>query len=205
MPQTIQSITQVRRGPLVEIQLGGGERLRVHQRRVAALGLRPGCGIEHAALVDLRRLAEVDRCEQRALRLLAVRGRSAAELDRRLRTWGLTGEEAEGIVQRLERLGLVDDAALAIETSAMLRRRGHGYRRAVAHLDRLGVPDDVREQAVQDHAESDLQRARTVVQARFGPPPYDIAVQRRAAAMLARRGFDEDTVMEAVGVEQSPA
>jgi len=41
--------------------------------------------------------------------------------------------------------------------------------------------------------------ARRVAEQRFGPPPYDAEVKRRAAGLLARRGFDEETVMEAVG------
>jgi regulatory protein len=205
VPQVIRSITQVRQGPLVELQLDGGERLRVHQRRVAALLLRAGGELPAGARHQLTRLADVDRCEQRALRLIALRGRSTAELDRRLRGWGLSGEEAGEIVERLERLGLVDDAALAVETSAVLRRRGHGHRRAAAELERLAVSDGLRRQTVREHADTDLERARTVVEARFGPPPYDLAVQRRAAGLLARRGFDEDTVMAAVGAEPPSA
>ena len=109
----VRSISLVRQGPLVELQLDQGERIRIHQRRVAAQGLRVGSGLTEAQLAALGRDAEVDRCEQRALRLLTVRARSAAELGDRLRGWGLDRAEAGSVVDRLERLGLVDDVALA--------------------------------------------------------------------------------------------
>jgi hypothetical protein len=32
------------------------------------------------------------------------------------------------------------------------------------------------------------------VERRFGPGPYDTATRRRAASLLARRGFDEDVI-----------
>ncbi len=195
----VRSISLVRQGPLVELQLDQGERIRIHQRRVAAQGLRVGSGLTEAQLAALGRDAEVDRCEQRALRLLTVRARSAAELGDRLRGWGLDRAEAGSVVDRLERLGLVDDVALAQRTAARLDDRGHGHLRVARDLDRLSVAAGLREPAVHDHAVSDLERARRVAEQRFGPPPYDAEVKRRAAGLLARRGFDEETVMEAVG------
>ena len=83
----LDSLSPVRGGPLVELRLEGGDRLRVHQRR--ATGLAAGGLLNPVQLDELRRAVHVDRCEQRALRLLAVRARSAAELHRRLTVWGL--------------------------------------------------------------------------------------------------------------------
>ena len=42
--------------------------------------------------------------------------------------------------------------------------------------------------------------ARDFVTRRFGPPPYDEPTLRRALGMLARRGFDEDTVGSVLGL-----
>ena len=52
----------------------------------------------------------------------------------------------------------------------------------------------------QVHAQGDAEAAREMVGSRFGPPPYDEATIRRAAGLLARRGFDEDTVGAVLGV-----
>src|SRR5438552_2378966 len=136
---TVVALTQVRNGPLVDVVLVGGESVRVHQRRIAASALRPGSQVAPESLVALRRAAVVDRCEQRALRLLGVRARSSEELNGRFASWGLTEDEAGDVVGRLERLGLVDDAALAQAIRADHLRRGFGRLRTQAELQRRGV------------------------------------------------------------------
>ena len=192
----VRSISLVRQGPLVELQLDQGERIRIHQRRVAAQGLRVGSGLTEAQLAALGRDAEVDRCEQRALRLLTVRARSAAELGDRLRGWGLDRAEAGSVVDRLERLGLVDDVALAQRTAARPERPG-----GTATCEWPAISTVCRWRRGFARPASTTTRsptssgARRVAEQRFGPPPYDAEVKRRAAGLLARRGFDEETVM----------
>jgi SOS response regulatory protein OraA/RecX len=63
-------------------------------------------------------------------------------------------------------------------------------------LERLGVDTDVAAPALADHATSDPDGARALLARRFGEPPYDRATTRRAAGMLARRGFDQQAVSE---------
>ena len=81
----IAAMTAGRSGPMVEVAMADGERLRVHQRR--AVGLAAGDHLDAAALEQVRRWAAADRCERRALRLLALRGRSRSELAIRFRRW----------------------------------------------------------------------------------------------------------------------
>ena len=52
-------------------------------------------------------------CHERALGLLAVRARSRRELERRLLQAGFEAEEVADVLERLERVGLVDDEAFA--------------------------------------------------------------------------------------------
>src|SRR4051794_17559110 len=186
---------------MVDVRLRSGQQLRLHQRRVAAASLRPGLPLDRPELDRLQRCAEVDRCEQRALRLIGVRARSRSELERRFAQWGLTEAEADEIAGRLQRLGLLDDRALAAATGERLRRAGQGSRRVDYDLGRLGVADRLRMAEVDEHRDGELDRARAALAGRFGDPPYAPAVQRRAFGFLARRGFDEEIVMEAIGAE----
>ena len=53
-------------------------------------------------------------CHERALGLLAVRPRSRRELERRLLQAGFEPEEVQDTLGRLERVGLIDDAAQVV-------------------------------------------------------------------------------------------
>jgi regulatory protein len=186
-------------GQLVSIGLRSGERLLLSTRRLAALRLAAGDELDDRRLAELRAAAEEERTEQRLLRLVATRARSRAEVRQHLEAWGVEAGPAEVLVARLEAAGLLDDQAVAAEVSGSLRRRGHGSLRAAHDLDRLGVEQAAASQAVGDHAAGDGERARALIADRFGPPPYDVAVARRAAAFLSRRGFGEEDVVSAVG------
>jgi regulatory protein len=192
-------MTAGRSGPMVEVAMADGERLRVHQRR--AITFATGDDLDAAALAQVRRWAVADRCERRALRLLAIRGRSRSELAIRFRRWGLSDGERDELLERLAALGLLDDAVLATQVSGTLRRRGHGHLRARADLDRLGVGEAVARTAEDDHAATDRERAEELIAHRFGPAPLDGPDRRRAAAFLGRRGFDAETVAAVLRME----
>jgi regulatory protein len=186
-------------GQLVSVGLRSGERLLLSTRRLAALGLAAGDDLDDRRLAELRAAAEDERIEQRVLRLIAIRPRSRAEVARQLDAWGVAPERARSLIARLRSGGLVDDGVVAADVSAGLRRRGHGSLRTAHELDRLGIAPETSAPVVGGHASGDAAHARDLAARRFGPPPYDSAVARRAASFLARRGFAEDAVAEAVG------
>ena len=170
--------------------LDDGERIRLAGRHLIG-----GPELSAEQVERLRRDAFEDRCEQRLVRLLATRARSRAELDRRMAGWGLTEDERGRQLERLERAGLVDDEAVAGAVSEALRRRGHGHLRASADLARIGVAEPVAARAAAGHEEGDHAAARAVVERRLGAGRLSGPDLRRAAGMLARRGFDEETVV----------
>jgi regulatory protein len=108
--------------------------------------------------------------------------------------WQIAADERRELLDRLAAAGLLDDRAFADQISSSLRRRGHGSARAAHDLDRLGVDDATASAALADHAQADGEIAATILERRFGPPPYDTATRHRAARLLARRGFDEDVI-----------
>jgi SOS response regulatory protein OraA/RecX len=75
----------------------------------------------------------------------------------------------------------------------------------VAQLAALQVDDPAGQRAHRRLAEnSELDRAQELVEQRFGPPPHDPATLRRAFALLARRGYEDDVARSALGVEEMP-
>jgi SOS response regulatory protein OraA/RecX len=120
---------------------------------------------------------------------------------RQLARWRVPEPNAQLLLAQLERAGLLDDSRLAGELSESLQRRGHGSLRAAHDLERLGVEHDAAAPAVADHATSDPGLAQRLLARRFGPPPYDHATTRRAAGLLARRGFDQQAVSQVLDLD----
>ncbi|HEY2788693.1 MAG TPA: hypothetical protein VGI72_04510, partial [Gaiellales bacterium] len=99
--------------PVVEVVLGAGERVVVHDRRLSEHGLAVGAELDAEGQAALERAGAADAAERRALRLIARRARSRAELARRLGEWGLPAEDATEVLDRLAAMGVIDDRALA--------------------------------------------------------------------------------------------
>lgn len=191
------------RAQLIEIRLESGEAIRLHDRRLGCPWLASGQPVDAGRLGELHRWAAADAAERRALRLVARRGRSRAELESRLQEWGVDPESAAEVVERLEAAGGVDDAALASSLADHRRQTGHGRLRVHADLTRLGVDRGALAAAVDagGDTEQELARCRAELHRRFGGRPRDRRELARAAAHLARRGFDADTVADALGLE----
>jgi regulatory protein len=199
---TVIGLRRPRAGePTVEVMLGSGERLRVHDRRVVEHGLHAGAALDPECEENLRAAAAADAAERRAVRLIGRRPRSRAELARRLGEWGLSEAQAEGVLGRLATLGLVDDDALAGAVVSARRADGYGRLRVRHDLDRLGIGRETTSAHATTTTQAELDRARSALASRRAPDASDPAGVRRAAAFLARRGFDADTVSAALGLD----
>jgi regulatory protein len=164
-----------------------GRRGTVGTRRV-----QPGGG----APLDGERAASADAAHAAALRLLTARARSRAELEWRLLERGFTAPAVAETLDRLERVGLVDDRALAEAVAGGRADRGLDAPAIAAELRDRGVDPALAEAAAQSAVPADARadRCRQVAEARLvqleGLPP---ATQlRRLAAYLARRGYPAD-------------
>lgn len=180
--------------PVVEVVLGAGERVVVHDRRLSEHGLAVGAELDAEGQAALERAGAADAAERRALRLIARRARSRAELARRLGEWGLPAEDATEVLDRLAAMGVIDDRALASAVVSSRRASAHGRLRIASDLDRLQVDPAAVSAAAATSAEAEVERARLALGARHSPDAGDPAAVRRAATFLARRGFDRETV-----------
>jgi regulatory protein len=136
------------------------------------------------------------------LRMLTMQPRTRKELANGLRRRGIPDEIAEGVLNRFSDVGLVDDAAFA-KAWVTSRHRGRGLaRKALAHeLHRRGVDRDSVTAAVEQIDGADeLAAARDLVRRRL-PAMQNVAPQartRRLLGMLARRGYNAGTAMQAI-------
>jgi regulatory protein len=196
----VTGIRRVGSGWAIEVSLDSGERLRLDERRLLDQELAPGIDLERACLFRLREWQRIDGAERRLLRLLARRPRSRSELAQACTRFGLGGEDSNALLDRLAGAGLIDDAALARRLADQRQASGHGRLRIAHELRRLGI-DPASAGAGEDDG-GELARARAELQRRFGDPSsLDRRARMRAAGHLSRRGFDADTVAEALGLD----
>jgi regulatory protein len=135
---------------------------------------------------------------QRALGLLVRREHSRKELARKLAARGVEAGEAAAAVERLAGEGWQDDTRFA---AALVRGRagaGYGPIYIRAELGTHGLGAEAIAAALDGYEGDWIDTARDLVRRRFGPAgPLDLAQRRKAADLLARRGFEGDSIRAA--------
>jgi regulatory protein len=123
-----------------------------------------------------------------AAKALRHRDRSRSQIDERLARAGVEDDVRADALDRLERIGYLDDARFAAQRTESLADRGYGDAAIEAFLAADGVSPEVAHGAV-GALRPEAERAAEIV-ASLGASP-------RTAARLARKGFGEDAVAAA--------
>jgi regulatory protein len=158
---------------------------------------------------DAEPIVDPEACREAALKLLERQRRTRADLVRRLRDKGHAPTTITTVLDRLAGVGLVDDAEYARAWLAgRWGRRAAGWRRLEQELRGRGVGAE------------DIARGRAALEEQTGPTDEVHGARRvldqvarryrgldprtrrqRLTALLLRRGFDLDTVREALREE----
>ncbi len=129
----------------------------------------------------------------RALRCLAQREHSRAELARKLDGLG-SADEVDAELDRLADLGLLSDARFA-EAYVRAKAARFGASRLKSELTRRGVAAELIGSALDEACgETEPERARTVLRRKFDTPPADAREWARQARFLQGRGFSTDII-----------
>lgn len=193
----------------VNVHVDGAFRLGLSAELVLGEPLRVGDEVSDARLAELEAKDQSWKARDAALSLLSYRARTSVELKRRLKRKGFDEEVSTATVERLDRLGVVDDAAFAESfVRDRVRLKPHGVRRLGQELRAKGVDEDTARAAIagvmerEGATELDLARAAA---ARWKPRATEEPARARARlqAFLARRGFGGDAV-RAVVAEKLP-
>lgn len=129
-----------------------------------------------------------------ALRMLARRARSGAEVAGALAERGAAKTVVAGVLGRLRALGYIDDRKFAAECAERWKDRGFGSLRIQDQLRRLRVEETVAA-SVMPGALEERELARRALARHFGAS--DLADRRgvaRAARFLAARGFPAEVI-----------
>ncbi len=154
---------------------------------------------------------DVDGAREAALQLLERTRRTASDLRTRLERRGFERAVIDEVLERLRSVGLVDDAEYARAFLAgRLGRRPAGWRRLEMELRRRGVsPEDAalgreRLEAQQGVPDEVGAARRALEQAVRRYDRLDPRTRRqRLYALLARRGFDSDTIEQALRAHET--
>ena len=193
MAEPSPTLTAVRRARAgrVELEVDGRRWRVVPDEVVLRCGLAAGVELDRPLLRTLRR--ELQRAEALGLaaRTVARRDVSSTRLRQRLLARGVRQDAAEGALGTLTNAGVVDDARAAESRARSLADRGWGNAAVAARLADEGFRGaDV--QAAVAALRPERERAEALV--------ARTADARRAWAILARRGFGEETVDDVVGL-----
>ncbi|GGF35779.1 hypothetical protein GCM10010922_08660 [Microbacterium sorbitolivorans] len=138
------------------------------------------------------------RAEQRLVRALGSRGLSEREARDRLRRDGVESEIAEDIIDRLLRVGAIDDDILAEQlVYQATNRKGQGRKAVAQSLVKRGLSRDAIDRAIESLPDDDEERALEFARSKSGPLSrldHDTAL-RRLVGQLSRRGFGGSMAM----------
>ncbi len=159
------------------------------------LPLREGVELEEDAVLRLEAAHRFVAVYDRALGMLARARRTRRELQQRLRRAEPDEAMVARAVEKLETLGLIDDAAVARAEAASRFRRGEGAGRIRQSLMRKGVASSAIDAAIHEVAEEEVVDERALCLAagekrvrvlRSLEPDVQ---RRRLLGFLMRRGF----------------
>jgi len=138
--------------------------------------------------------------------MLARREYGRAELGTRLVAKGASRDEADGVLDELERLGYLSDARFA--NAVVAQKAGQYGRRAIVHAlrERRVEPSAAHDALRALEGTDELAEATALWQRRFGTPPRDEREKARQLRFLLARGYGTSValkVLRAAGVRAS--
>lgn len=146
--------------------------------------------------------AQQHRAEKISMHALTRRGQSRWELERALLGRDISNEIVEAELERLERVGLIDDAALAENlVRTQHERKGLGRSALTAELRRRHVDQQYIDGALEQVGDDDEQSRATQLAVRRAPQLHSLdteTAKRRLTGFLMRKGYAGSVVRVAV-------
>ena len=174
----------------VVIRLSGGRFFAIPQ--AAAETLVVGQELSDEDVEHLDGIAQYVRGRDKAMRMLALRGRSKREVDDALRALEIRDTIRTGIVRELEESGLINDERFAREFVAVKKDvRRLGPHRLRQDLGRKGIARASVDAALSTFsAEEQETMARALVERQLGTSAPSEKTVRRLVGLLRRKGYD---------------
>ncbi len=176
---------------------------------LVTFGIREGAAVNTDTLKEAVSRDNAQYAFDSAVKLIAHKMRTRAELKDRLMERGIDEAAVEDAMDKLASYGYVDDAAFAGEYVRSAMQTGRWGRKAVEYrLKDKGIESNVIDEALKEYTEEDEKRiARKQLQAAAGRLKGVEArkARQKEYAALARHGFDYGVISELLEAEASGA
>jgi len=178
---------------------------------ISELGLGVDQPWDDRVAAKVRDAADYDRAYRAATTRLNRRQLSTYQLSQKLSQLGFASPVLDRVIARLTDAGFLNDHALgqAIIQSIMSRKPA-GPRFVRAKLRQRGLPADLVDRLIQEttvDTQTAVDQATALARQRLKTLPADLdpmARRRRLWGLLARRGFDGDTIEQALSQLPQP-
>ena len=198
----ITDIARGRKRGRVWVLVDGEPVLDLTKTAAEHFGLIVGRSLSPAMQDEIRQQASLQEARVAAVRMLGQRALTQVELQRRLTRRGFAEQSVNATVKWLAELGYLNDEQYAERRWETLRQRHMGTQGIVHTLLHEGVPGEVADEmrARRDDSSEDAALARELAEKRNADLQRVPWPQRRQRlyAFLARRGFDGETIREAL-------
>lgn len=184
-----------------DIEIDGMPTATLSIDAIERFGLGIGAVIDDRTAVAIQRELAILQTYDRALNMLAARGRASAELRRLLVRKGEPADAVDIAIERLVSVGFLDDAAFARQFARSKGVSGGlSRRRLQQELGRRGVSRETGSEAIETvfteegiDEEAAIERvARKKLRSLSSLD--DATKRRRLYSFLARRGYDSDDI-----------
>ena len=177
--------------------LDDGSILRVGEGEVIDFALYAGRELTAEEAEALTRAARSSGLKEKTLNLLTVKPQSRKELERKLEQWEASEQETAAICDRMEELGLINDASYAAQVVRHYSAKGWGEHKLRDELYRRGVPRELWQQALEQAEDSTDAIDAFIAKKLTGKQP-DRALLKKVSDALVRRGFGWEEVRDAL-------
>ena len=140
---------------------------------------------------------EPGELRERAMRLLARREHSRAELVRKLGQAGFDACDIQSLLDEFEEKKWLSDRRFAESYVADHRSRA-GTVKLAFDLRQRGVADNILETVLSENRDSEFERAQAVWQKKFGSAPADMTEKARQMRFLQSRGFGTEVIRRVI-------
>jgi regulatory protein len=185
---------QVKRADRYSLYVEGKYAFSLSESVLLDSKLAGGQEIDEAQLADYKKLSQDDKAYGNALRYSAMRPHSTWEMQQYFRRKAIEEPVAERIIERLTRIGLVDDLAFArswVASRHLLKDVSN--RRLLMELRQKQVPSTIIEQVLSEDEVDERQSLRELIikkrsQLKYRDDPTKLM------QYLARQGFGYDDI-----------
>jgi regulatory protein len=143
-------------------------------------------------------MARQPTLRERAIRLLAGREHTRAELARKLAGHAGPEDDLSALLDELEQRGQLSESRYAEARARQLSRK-FGAARIAQDLRGKGLTKEAAEVAAAAARATELERAREVWSRKFGAPPDTREERARQIRFLQSRGFSFDAIRTVTG------